>query len=127
MTARKDRPAAFIAVGCAAALVHLALVFLLVSYAGMKPALANVPAFLCAFCVGHAGHSRFSFPSHRPYQHSRWRWLQVSLASFFLNQGLTLLALRAFPQLWYLAVIAGVSAAVALISYGLGKTWAFTA
>jgi putative flippase GtrA len=122
-----SKPFFFIAVGCTAALVHLGTAFVLVSLVGVTPGLANVPAFLCAFCVSHAGHSRFSFPSSRRVAHSRWRWLQVSLAAFFLNQGLTLLALHAFPQFWYLAVMAGVAIVVALISYGLGKTWAFAA
>lgn len=127
MEACKGRPAAFIVVGCTAAVVHLATVFLLVNYVGMVPALANVPAFLCAFCVSHAGHSRFSFPSRQRLTHSRWRWLQVSSATFFLNQGLTLLALRALPDVWYLVVMGGVTGLVALISYGLGKAWAFSA
>jgi putative flippase GtrA len=125
--ARSGKPLLFVTVGCAAAVMHLAAAFILVSQTGMAPALANVPAFSCAFCVSHAGHSRFSFPSPAYRSHSRLRWLQVSLVSFLLNQGLTLFALHAFPQLWYLAVMAGVAAVVALISYGLGKTWAFAA
>lgn len=127
MRACKGNPATFIAVGCAAATVHLASVFALVNYAGIRPAYANVPAFLCAFCVSFAGHSRHSFRMAEKRKHSWWRWLQISIAAFFLNQSLYLLALKAFPHTWYLLLLGTVTAAVAFISYGLGKVWAFNA
>jgi putative flippase GtrA len=125
MQTSKGNPAAFITVGCAAAVVHLVTVFVLVNYAGMGPAYANVPAFLCAFCVSFAGHSRHSFHVSEKRKYHWWRWLQVSIAAFFLNQGLYLLALKSFPQIWYLLLLGMVTSAVAFISYGLGKIWAF--
>jgi len=127
MRARKGNPAAFVTVGCAAAAVHLATVFILVHYVGITPAVANVPAFLCAFCVSFAGHSRHSFRDFDRHRHSWWRWLQVSIAGFFLNQALYLIALHAFPQVWYLLLLGGVTSLVAFVSYGLGKLWAFSA
>jgi putative flippase GtrA len=127
MMPRKGNPVAFIVVGSTAAATHLAAAFVLVNYGGLMPAFANVPAFLCAFCVSFAGHSRHSFHASAKSRRTWWRWLQVSLASFFLNQGLYLLALKAFPQVWYLLLLGMVTGVVAFLSYSLGKAWAFNA
>jgi len=114
----------FIAVGCVAAAVHLAMAFALVQYGDMRPALANIPAFACAFLVSFTGHSRHTFQTDAPP--GWWRWLQVSVAGFLLNQGLYMLALRLFPQVWYVLLLASVTALVAFASYHLGRVWAFS-
>lgn len=123
----RGNPAAFVVVGGLAAGVHLATAFVLVTLANVAPAIANVLAFACAFPVSYAGHNRHSFRAARKADGSMWRWLRVSLFGFVANQGLYLLALHAFPQIWYLLLSALVTMIVAVISYLLGKRWAFAA
>jgi putative flippase GtrA len=126
-TAVRGNPVAFVAVGGIAAAVHLTTVFILVEYGAMPPPFANVIAFLCAFSVSFAGHSRHSFRSGKKTPRSWWRWLQVSITAFFLNQGLYLMALHAFPHTGYLLLLGIVTGVVAFFSYALGKLWAFHA
>ena len=56
------RVAWFIVVGCLAAAVHLGAVVLLVSGFGWQPLVANVVAWLLAFCVSFSGHWHLTFP-----------------------------------------------------------------
>jgi putative flippase GtrA len=121
----KGNPTAFVLVGCWAAAVHLGTAFILVDALGMAPSLANVIAFLCAFAVSFAGHRRHSFQSDNAPRHGWWRWLQVSVAGFLLNQCLYVFALQAFPHVWYLLLLGIVTATVAVFTYSLGKVWAF--
>lgn len=120
-------PAAFVVIGSLAAAIHLGTAFLLVDQAGIPPAVANVIAFGCAFFFSYAGHSRHSFRSGTNADGSFLRWLQVSIAGFLANQGLYMLALHAFPHVWYLLLSMLVTAIVASGSYLLGKLWAFGA
>jgi putative flippase GtrA len=126
VTGPQARPAAFLVVGAAAAGVHLLGVLGAVELAHLRPQHANVLAFACAFMVSHAGHRRFTFGAGASAGDSMVRWLVVSLAGLAVNQFLFVMALGIFPAVPYLALLAGVTALVALASFGLGKYWAFS-
>jgi putative flippase GtrA len=119
------RPLAFLLVGACAALVHLAAVYLLVEFAGLLPAQANVLAFMLAFAVSYLGQRRFTFGDAAPWQSSVWRWGMVSVLGFVLNQFLFTQALQRLPNQPYLLSLAVVTLLVAAISFLLGKVWAF--
>lgn len=119
------RPFAFLLVGAAAALVHLAVVYLLVEFAGLAPAQANVLAFGVAFLVSYQGQRRFTFGAAAPWQSSMWRWGMVSVLAFCLNQLLFTQALQRLPGQPYLLLLTVVTLLVAAISFLLGKAWAF--
>lgn len=119
------RPVFFMLVGALAALVHLAVVFLLVEYAAWRPAQANVAAFCVAFLVSFQGQRRFTFGSGAPWRRSMARWGMVSVAAFALNQFLFTQALQHLPGQPYLLLLAAVTLLVAALSFMLGKVWAF--
>lgn len=118
-------PLRFIAVGCAAAAVHLGAVVLLVSELRLTPLIANVLGWLTAFGVSFVGHHRWTFA----HLGARWhralpRFLTLSALGFAINQGTYALALRSLP--WrYDVLLAGVLVLVAVATYVLGKLWAF--
>lgn len=118
----------FVLVGSAAAAVHFTMLLMLVRLAGLGPAWANVWAFALAFCVSFAGHFRLTFyqyGSHRAWQRSLWRWLASSVAAFLLNQALFVLGLAWFGRAWYALIWLVVTAVVTVLTFALGKFWAF--
>ncbi len=118
------RVAAFVAVGACAAAVHQASVMALVE-AGLLPALAaNVPAFALAWLVSYLGHRRFSFDSDRPHREAAPRFLAVSLLGFGSNQMLYAALLR-WSGLHYAVALFITLLAVAVMTYVLGRSWAF--
>jgi putative flippase GtrA len=119
------RPFFFALVGAAAALTHLAVVYLLVEFASWPPAQANVAAFCVAFLVSYMGQRRYTFGGDAPWPHSMVRWGAVSVAAFALNQLMFTQALQHLPGQPYLLLLAAVTSLVAAISFLLGKVWAF--
>ena len=63
MSETAHRVVRFIAVGCMAAAVHLAVVVLLVSGIGWPPLVANVVGWLVAFGFSLTGHRLLTFRS----------------------------------------------------------------
>ena len=115
----------FIAVGCAAALVHWVVVVSLVSRAGWLPLVANVAGWLIAFVVSYSGHRRWTFSSHdAPVGRSLRRFFVVSASGFVVNEGIYALLLQ---ERWlrYDAVLAIVLVGVAGFTYWLSRHWAF--
>lgn len=123
----RGNPFGFVAVGIGAALVHLAMVVLLVRYLSWTPLQANVVAFCIAFAFSHYGHRRLSFVATAAFHQSFWRWGLVSLTGFAVNHGLYWYALRTFPQTSYVWLLISVMLLVAVGTYSLGKLWAFSA
>lgn len=117
--------AGFGGVGIAAAGVHLCVVWLLVGSAGVSPLVANPVAFLLAFSVSYLGHRRLTWATHQPVSKTIARWFLVSLTGFALNQIMYALALDLFPQIHYLILLGVVAVMVAIVSFALGKWWAF--
>lgn len=115
----------FVAVGCAAALVHWAVVVALVSRAGWQPLAANVAAWLIAFSVSYLGHRRLTFADQAaPVGRSLRRFFLVSAGGFLVNEASYALLLH-WSALRYDAVLAIVLVGVAGFTYWLGRHWAF--
>lgn len=115
----------FVAVGTAAALVHFGVVVLLVSQAQAAPLAANVLAWCVAFGVSWAGHRALTFRAQAaPLARSARRHAAVSLAGLALNEAAYALLLRVTP-LRYDVALALVLVGVAVLTYQLGRHWAF--
>ena len=115
----------FVLVGGAAAATHLAVVGLLVTFAGLAPLHANVLAFLIAFVVSYNGHALLTFSAA---QAKGWpvvaRFFAVACLAFVANELLYYIALNwlHWHYFWSLAVVLVLVAAGTFV---LGKFWAF--
>lgn len=119
------RMAFFIAVGCAAAAVHLGTVVLLVSHLAWAPLAANVAGWLVAFAVSFTGHRLLTFRTNAaPGWRALRRFFGVSLAGFAANE-LTYAALLHLSGLRYDLLLAIVLVLVAVMTYLLSSRWAF--
>ena len=125
MTSARRRIAWFIAVGCAAAAVHFSVAVGLVEALGAAPLRANIVGWLIAFVVSFAGHRRLTFAAQRaPFARSAGRFFLVSGAGFAINQA-SYAALPGWTGLHYGVALATVLIGVALLTYWLGRHWAF--
>lgn len=117
----------FLLVGAAAAAVHLLALIGAVRLLGFSPAWGNLVAFVPAFAVSFAGHRRLTFRhlQQRGWQASLWRWLLSSAGGFALNQLLFVVALAWLGAAAYVPVWLAVTVLVTLITFALGKFWAF--
>lgn len=114
-------------VGAAAAAVHLAMVSLLVALGGWHPLVANVVAFLVAFCVSYAGHAGWTFgDSTASARHSLPRFFAVAVSSFVVNEALYALLL-AWTPLQYQVALFITLVAVAVLTFVASRYWAFRA
>jgi putative flippase GtrA len=119
------RPVIFVAVGGVAAAVHLGLVYLLVERTGLTPLQANILAFLGAFVVSFCGHYQLTYGGQSAPVSSLRRWLAISIASFAANQLMYGALLQHFGGAAYMMLLLIVTGTVAVLSYCLGKLWAF--
>lgn len=116
----------FIFVGCAAAAVHLGSVHVLVSQFGWQPLVANVVAWLVAFCVSFTGHWHLTFPhSGAPMVRAIRRFFVIALTGFAINEALYAVLLDVAGAQWYLAILFFVLIAVAVMTWVLSSRWAF--
>lgn len=121
----------FMIMGSLAALVHGVILYLAVSLFNIYPAWANVVAFLCAFIASFFGHSWVTF--HHNIQRTNKgdnikrlaRWFGSSILGFALNQGLFMLGLGLYGERYYLLIWFVVTAIITVLSFLLGKLWAF--
>lgn len=112
--------------GATAAITHLFVVLWLVEGAGLAPLRANVAGFGLAFIVSYAGHRHFTFAGcDSPHHQALPRFLLVALAGLLLNQGAFALLLS-FTSLPYPLALVLVLAAVAVLTFVLGRHWAFS-
>jgi putative flippase GtrA len=119
------RVAFFIAVGCAAAATHFAVVVFLVSQWAVPPLAANVLGWLIAFVVSFTGHWRLTFRAQQaPLLQSVRRFFGISLAAFTLNETAYAVMLH-WTAMRYDIVLALILVAVAVITYLLSSRWAF--
>jgi putative flippase GtrA len=119
------RVAFFIAVGCAAAATHFAVVVFLVSQWGVPPLAANVLGWLIAFVVSFTGHWRLTFRAQQaPLLQSVRRFFGISLAAFALNETAYAVMLH-WTNMRYDVVLFLILVAVAVITYLLSSRWAF--
>jgi len=115
----------FIFVGVSALLTHWLIVVLLVPLVGLHPLLANVIAFLVAFNVSYFGHRHLTFKaSERSHRRTLPRFATVAASSFMLNEALYWALLQFTPLRYDIAMLL-VLGSVAVLTYVLGKFWAF--
>ena len=115
----------FVAVGTAAAAVHLGTVVALVRWAGWSPVVANVAGWMVAFVCSFLGHRQTTFrDANAPLARAARRFLAVSALGFASNQAAYVLLLQV-PGLRYDVALALVLAGVAVMTYLLGRRWAF--
>lgn len=114
----------YVGIGGIAALVHLTIVYLLVSYVHFPALLANIFAFFTAFNVSYFGHKYLTFSRLQDQK-------TLQLAHFFMvassagavNEGLYFLVLR-FTALNYLLALFLVLILVSVYSFILARYWA---
>lgn len=114
----------FVMVGACAAAVHYCTVVILVEWGQWPVLVANVVAFLIAFCVSFSGHAylTFSQKKHR-IAHALPRFFLVASCAFAINEILLygLLSLGLPYQLALIMVLLFVAAGTFVVS----KYWAF--
>ena len=131
----------FTIVGATAALVHFVMLVLLVNVLSLSPAWANCGAFLVAFLVSFSGHFYLTFqysstsiseqsdsklpPSSASALQKLAKWFLSSVAGFLLNQGLFVLGLTWIGDRYYVIIWFVVTALVTVMTFLLGKLWAF--
>ena len=115
----------FIAVGTAPPPVHLATVVALVRWGGWSPPIANVVGWLVAFGCSFFGHHFTTFSdANAPMGRAARRFFAVSAFGFAANQAAYVLLLR-LSGLRYDLALALVLVGVAVVTYLLGRRWAF--
>lgn len=116
----------FIAVGAAAAGVHLSVVWLLVHFGSVLPLVANPFGFFIAFWVSFFGHKHGSFRRDEPHSMARTlpRFALVAVAGFVFNE-LLFAALLAWTPIPYAVALFLVIGIVAVLTYLSSRHWAF--
>lgn len=113
----------FLAVGCAAALTHLAVFALAQHY--LRPELANAAGFVVAFAVSFGGHRRLSFKDgNTTLGQSFQRFAVTALLGFASNEAVFVLLMRSAGWSPLAALLAALVAAAAQ-TFLLSRFWAF--
>ncbi len=119
----------FVLVGAVAAGMHFCVLVVCVSLFGMTPAKSNILAFLLAFMVSFTGHYHLTFRSPNgvcdTWKNSLLRWFASSLLGFVLNQGLFVAGLYLWGGRFYMVIWLVVTLVIMLLTFVLGKFWAF--
>jgi putative flippase GtrA len=118
-------PLRFVAVGCAAAVVHWSVAMAFVAGAGLPPLAANVAGWAVAVSVSFWGHHRLTFGGHGTAAGTAFRrFAVVSAAGFGVNEAAYAMLLHGTAMRADVA-LALVLAGVAVITYALSRLWAF--
>ena len=128
----------FLLVGASAALVHFLILVGVVNSTSLSPAWANVVAFLIAFIVSFFGHFYLTFNQSSARTRinetsSSWRrslpilmkWFASSVLGFLANQSLFVLGLNWFGEHYYIVIWLIVTGVITVMTFALGKLWAF--
>lgn len=138
----------FLIVGASAALVHFLVLVSIVSFTAITPTWANVTAFLLAFIVSFFGHFYLTFRQPmKAYEYDdknkqnakqnfcvfSWRhslptlikWFASSAIGFTANQSLFVLGLSWFGEHYYIPIWIVVTGIITVMTFSLGKLWAF--
>lgn len=116
----------FALVGISAMLLHLVLVWLLVSITHWQPLQANVIGFLGAVNISYLGHSLLTFDRVPLSLGSFIKFFSVACLSFIINQVAYSYGLSWFGNAFYLPVLAAVLILVAVLTFLFSKFWVFT-
>jgi putative flippase GtrA len=120
----KHRLLYYAAIGCTAALVHLGIVYLLVSYAHFHALFANIFAFFTAFNVSFIGHKYLTFSQLHDQKMLRLPYFfMVALSAGTINEGLYFIVLRV-THLNYMVALLLVLTLVSIYSFILSRYWA---
>ncbi len=129
----------FLAVGASAALVHFLVLVGVVKFTVLSPVWANVVAFLVAFIVSFFGHFYLTFQHSSVGKYSSIptlnkknemlktlaKWFTSSILGFLANQSLFVLGLNWFGERYYIVVWLVVTGIITVMTFALGKLWAF--
>lgn len=119
----------FLVVGASAALVHFLVLISIVGTTSISPAWANVFAFLVAFMVSFIGHFYLTFRQSTGIKNSALnillKWFTSSAAGFIANQGLFVLGMTWFGEHYYMLIWLIVTGVITVMTFALGKLWAF--
>lgn len=114
----------YAAIGGSSALVHLLVVFLLVTYLHIPALVANLFAFLTAFNVSFLGHKYLTFAKLQDQSIlSLPHYFLVASSAGTLNELLYYLTLR-FTHLNYMTALILVLGLISVYSFILARCWA---
>jgi putative flippase GtrA len=115
----------FVIVGGGAATVHLLSVFLLVELLIIPALLANILAFLIAFCFSFLGQRYLTFSSSsQAFFYSLVRYFLVSACSFVFNEAMFYIAIYHLHVPYFIALPI-IVLLVAIGTFVVSKRWAF--
>jgi putative flippase GtrA len=115
----------FIIVGGGAAAVHFFSVIFFVELFTVPAMLANIFAFLIAFCFSFLGQRYLTFSnSNQPFLYSLKRYFLVSACSFIFNEGMFFIAIY-YLHAPYLIALPIIVLLVAVGTFVVSKRWAF--
>ena len=114
----------FLGIGGTAALTHILIVLILVTYLQLPPLTANIIAFLCAFNISFLGHKYLTFSNlHDRKQLSLPHFFLVAISAGVINELLYYVCLR-YTYLNYVSALILVLGCVSLYSFVISKYWA---
>lgn len=133
VTTVKKQAMWFTIVGIIAAAVHFCTLVLCVQIANVLPVWANVIAFLVAFVVSFSGHFKLTFTHsitqstspHNQFFATLLKWFVTSVGGFLLNQLIFIMGLKVFGNGWYMLIWLCATGIVTVLTFLLGKLWAF--
>lgn len=115
----------FVIVGGAAAAVHFLSVIFFVELFLVPAILANILAFLIAFCFSFLGQRYLTFSnSNQPFFYSLKRYFLVSACSFIVNEALFFMAIYYLHAPYFIALPI-IVLLVAIGTFIVTKRWAF--
>lgn len=111
-------------VGLISTVVHIAIVFLLLTFASVGPILANTLAFLTAFCISFTGNYLWTFRSPGSPRRAIFRFFVIAVSAFIVN---TLVLAFLVHKGWFSPVESAVLSAsiVPVISFFASRLWGF--
>ena len=115
----------FVLVGGGAAAIHFMSVILFVELFATPALIANIFAFLIAFCFSFSGQRYLTFSdSNQTFFYSLKRYFLVSVCSFLFNEFFFYLAIYLFHIPYYVALPI-IVLLVAIGTFVVSKRWAF--
>lgn len=114
----------FGAIGIAATLTHVVIAWFSYSSGNLHPGLANLLGAIAAFFVSFYGNRSLTFKSSRPVSSSVWRYIIISLVSYFLATAIMLTNESLGLPTYLFACL--VILTVPPVTFVLAKFWAFS-
>ncbi len=115
----------FVLVGGGAAIVHFLSAILFVELLATPALIANIFAFLVAFCFSFSGQRYLTFSSsNQTFFYSLKRYFLVSVCSFIFNELFFYIAVYLFNIRYYIALPI-IVLLVAVGTFVVSKRWAF--